>query len=266
MLRFLLKLSNGIISMIVVLALLLSGAYAGYCLWDNQQIYTAAENVQAELLRLKPKPVDPQDESGPTFDELLAINKDVCAWISMDGTKIDYPVLQGESNLDYINRNIYKKFALAGSIFLDSRNDRGFGDPYSVLYGHHMEKSAMFGDLDKYLDGKFFEENTTGELIVPGKSYSLKVISCIQTRASEDRIFDPSTWRYNIKGLIDFAEKESINLRADTLKLIKDQLAHGKKVKILALTTCSSDFTDARTIVLTLMSEIRTPESGEIES
>ena len=60
--------------------------------------------------------------------------------------------MQGETNLEYLNLDVCGNFALAGSIFLDTRNERDFSDPHSILYGHHMENSAMFGDLDLYKD------------------------------------------------------------------------------------------------------------------
>ena len=41
---------NGLVSLAVGLSLLIAGAYAGYCLWDNHQIYAAAENVQDDMI------------------------------------------------------------------------------------------------------------------------------------------------------------------------------------------------------------------------
>ena len=88
----------------------------------------------------------------------------MCAWLTVDGTKIDYPVVQGETNLEYINQDIYGEFALSGSIFLDSRNDRKFIDSYSLLYGHHMDNGAMFGDVMNYKEKEYFESHKTGTL------------------------------------------------------------------------------------------------------
>lgn len=171
--KALLKSLNGLVSFVVVVAMAAAGLYAGYALWDNQQIYSAAEGVQNELLAFKPKDVsDDGGEAGPSFDELLAINPDVCAWITMDNTAIDHVVLQGETNLTYINTDAYKRFALAGSIFLDSRCDPTFADDYSLFYGHHMVNHGMFGDLDLYKDAKFFEENNTGTLMTPGEVHA----------------------------------------------------------------------------------------------
>ena len=122
MIKILLKAVNFIVSFIVFFSLCTAGVYAAYALWDNSRIYAAAKDVQADMLKLKPQTQDV--ENGASFEELLAVNPDVCAWVSLDNTKVDYPVLQGDTNLAYINKDVYGNFALAGSIFLDSRNDR----------------------------------------------------------------------------------------------------------------------------------------------
>lgn len=259
MFRTVIKRINGVISFVLALVLLLAAAYAVYCLWDNKQIYAAAENVREELLLLKPK--EEAAEEGPTFTELLTLNPDVRAWISMDGTKIDHPVLQGASNLDYINKDIYGNFALAGSIFLDSRNEPDFSDPYNILYGHHMAKSAMFGDLDKYLEKDFFEENVSGELLLPGKKVPLQVICCIMTRASEKRIFEPEFWKNDVTELLDFAQTDSLHVHEEVLQKLQEKNENGIPVRLMALTTCSSDYTDARTIVLVALQDDQPQES-----
>lgn len=243
--RFFLRAANSLISLVVALSLILAGAYAGYALWDNNRIYAAAENVQADMIKMKPKLDDP--EAGPSFEELLAVNPDVCAWVTLDNTGIDYPVLQGETNLTYINTDVYGNFALAGSIYLDTRNDRGFADAYSLLYGHHMDQSRMFGDLDLYKDKKFFDENTTGTLIVPDGVYELEIFACLLIPASDDYIFEPNRWRTDIRPLLSHVEKNALQLHEQTMNALESDS------RILALSTCASEFTDARTIVLAAM-------------
>ena len=238
-----LRILNSLVSLALVLILFIFGAYAVYALWDNNQVYQAAEDVQLELKRLKPSA---DGENGPTFEELLKINPDVCAWITMDGTNIDYPVLQGENNLTYINKDVYGKFALAGSIFLDSRNQRDFSDSYNLLYGHHMSESHMFGDLDLYEKEAFFRKNTTGTLLVPGKVYDLQVLAFMRVTASEEEIFNLDIYRDNSAGVAAFAMQKA-SLKSDGLSSITGE------DRLLALSTCSSDFTDARVIVLTKM-------------
>ena len=53
--RFILKVANALVSAVVLVALVVAGLYSGYALWDNNQIYAAAENVQDDMIRLKPQ-------------------------------------------------------------------------------------------------------------------------------------------------------------------------------------------------------------------
>ena len=248
---YLLRILDTAVNLMLVLLLLTAGAYAVYALWDNGQILAAAENVQADMMQLKPA-VDMaggEPDDGAAFEALLQVNSDVCGWITMDNTKIDYPILQGESNLTYINTDVYGNFSLAGSIFLDSRNSRNFHEGYLLLYGHHMAEGRMFGDLDQYKDEAFFRENRTGMLILPEKIYNLEILACLLTDASEKMIFEPDAVRHDIQALLDYAERSALHLNGDVLQRARQ----AESLQILALSTCASEFTDARTIVLTVM-------------
>lgn len=254
-----LKAADSFVNLIVILCLSVAGIYAAYALWDNNRVYAAASDVQAGMLEIKPV----IEETGEaSFEELLAVNPDVCAWITLDNTNVDYPVLQGSTNLTYINQDVYGNFSLAGSIFLDSRNARDFSDAYALLYGHHMENSGMFGDLDLYKDQDFFDENSTGTLILPDKSYNLEIFVCLLIDAGEDSIFDPEQWQTDIDGLLAFARTNSVHLRGETLA----KLEQTETPKILALSTCSSEFTDARTVILAMMEPYQILEQEENES
>ena len=100
--KFFLDAADTILNYIVILFLCIAGVYAGYALWDNSQVYAQADDVQADMLKLKPD----IEEGRPSFEELLAINSDVVGWITVENTNIDYPILQGETNLTYINTDI----------------------------------------------------------------------------------------------------------------------------------------------------------------
>lgn len=242
-----LKAANALLNFVVVSILCLMMAYAGYALWDNSMVYKAVDDVQADMLKLKPEPGDQQ----LSFEQLRKINPDVRAWVTLDGTKIDYPVLQGENNLSYINTDVYGKFALAGSIFLDSRNDGDFKDDYSLLYGHDMENHKMFGDLALYKEEKFFQNNQTGMLILPDREYDLKIFATLLVSASEERIFNPETWQGQVDNLFDYAEDSALHLNEKVIEASRNS-ADGDP-QIIAFTTCSSEYTQARTVVLAVM-------------
>ena len=208
------------------------------------------DNVQGELLQFKPAA---DGENGASFEELLAINSDVKAWLTLDNTAIDYPVVQGENNFSYINTDVYGDFALAGSIFLDSDCDGSFHDPYSLLYGHHMENSKMFGDLDLYKDEAFFNENTTGTLVLPDRTYHLQIFACLLVPASEGRHLRREPVGRKPERSSTSAQENALHLHSDTLDTVRAR----EGAQVLAMSTCSTEFTDARTILLAWMT---TPE------
>ena len=240
------KAGNKILEILAALFIILMLLYGAYSLWDTCQINRRAF-ISGELMKYKP--AGKTDES-PSLQELQKINPDVCAWLTVDGTKIDYPVLQGEDNLTYIYKDVYGNFALAGSIFLDSNCDRSFQDKYSLLYGHHMAEHKMFGDLDLYKKQKFFDKNQTGTLVLPDRSYKLEIFACIKTSANEDNIFIPQKWQKSTDGLLKYAEKSAKYIHQDTMKKIGTSKDFSQ---ILAMSTCSSDYTDARTVILAVM-------------
>ncbi|MBR2521221.1 MAG: class B sortase [Oscillospiraceae bacterium] len=241
------RLINSFVSLVVLLAILLFGAYSMYSLWDNNQVYRQAENVQMQMKELKPvlsKTADGGVEV-PSFDDLLAVNPDVRAWLTMDGTNIDFPVLQGTSNLTYINKDVYGNFALAGSIFLDCGNAPDFSDTYNLVYGHHMSNSNMFGDLDLYRQEKFFRETDTGLLMTRGAVYGLKVVALVIVSASDENIFEVRE-NQDADELLAFIRSKAI--------FVSDSLPEtGEDAQFLALSTCSADFSDSRTVVITQM-------------
>lgn len=246
---FVLRMANGLFSVVTGLLLLLSVSYSAFALWDNERIYAAVEAVQAEVAPLKPQLPQAEESQKPDFSALQEVNPDVCAWLTLDGTQIDYPILQGKTNYEYLNTDIYGNFALAGSIFLDTRNSRDFTDAYSLVYGHHMADGKMFGELERYKQEDFFREHATGILLTPGNAYALEVMACLLVGVSEQRVFDPAQWQACEQGeLLELLQSRSVWQREETLT----QWVAAKE-PILALSTCSYEFTDARTVLLAVI-------------
>lgn len=242
--RIVLKFLNGIYGWIISTAILMTVVYAGYSIWDNSQIYAAAQNVQDQIRKLKP---DKNAKDGPNFDELRALNGDVVGWITVNGTNIDYPILQGKTNSTYMNKDVYGKFSLAGSIFLDVRNKSDFSDPYSLIYGHNMDEHQMFGDLALFKDKDFFEKNTKATLMVPGQTRNLEVAAILQIPAGTEEIFNPDKWKDNLKGFGEFLKKNSIWYHKKWIETITKEPNH---VQIDSLVTCSDGSTNDRTVLI----------------
>lgn len=117
----------------------------------------------------------PSDEATYDWKEWKKINPDIVAWIRMDGTSIDYPVLQSNNNDYYLSRNYRREFATAGSIFVDYR-DNIINDSFAIIYGHRMSGGRMFSDVTKYADESFFDSHLSGVLYTENGIRNLEVI------------------------------------------------------------------------------------------
>lgn len=226
----------------IAIVLVLAVLYSVYSLWDNYQFYQGIKDLQVKLLDLKSK------GNKPSFEELRKINPDVVAWITLDGTKIDEPIVQGADNLEYLNKDVYGKYSLGGTVFLDSRCNKNFQDPYSIVYGHYMEKHLMFGDLELY-QKSFADKHHTGTLMIPGKKYPLKIFATMVIKSTDPYIFDPSEYKINKETFLSYIKTKSIWTQEDLIQTLEND---GTKYSIVALSTCSTKQVDDRTVVLAM--------------
>ena len=109
------------------------------------------------------------------------------AWLRIDGTHIDYPVMQAGDNRWYLSHDFLNREETMGAIFLDYRNDDDFSDDVSIIYGHRMNGNLMFSDVAKYADSKYFFEHKNGKLYLRnGKSMQLTAVAYLQIDADDE--------------------------------------------------------------------------------
>lgn len=178
-----LHLGNQVLELVIFLFFVLTLGIGGYAVWDNQQIYQHADaSLYDEYC--------PTEKTKAGFEELQARNPEIRGWIRIDGTEISYPVVQGEDNYKYVNKDAVGKDSLSGSIFMDYRNAADFSDPNTILYGHHMAKDTMFGELDKYTDFSFFESHRTGGLYDGTAWHDVAFVAFLQADAYDPIVYD----------------------------------------------------------------------------
>jgi sortase B len=170
-----------------------------YALIDTIHVYYHAND--RSLLAFRP-------DWGDDSNKLGKLSKDCAAWVSVKDTKIDYPIMQGKDNSEYLNMDPYGEYFLSGSIFLDYRNNPNFTDQYSLVYGHHMEEGAMFGALDSYKKEDYFKKHQTGTLITKSnKKYKIKFYALLEDSATNTSIFSPTTT--NVSSLENYIVKKA---------------------------------------------------------
>ena len=197
-----------------------------YCMYDNYWVYS--HSIDKSIVRYKPGTEDYDPESSPITD-------DMAAWITIDDTNIDYPVMHAQDNVKYLNTDPYGRYSLTGSIFLDSRCSPDFSDDYSLIYGHHMEYGKMFGALDDFLDESYLRSHSQGTLLIcrdGKKQYGRRVFASARVSAGDDAVFDVTAG-----GAAEFARKKAAVWRSEP------------KGRIVALSTCADSDTGTRVVV-----------------
>ncbi len=228
------------LSMSKSLVMLLVLLYGVFALMDTYAIFSGA-TVDESLLVYKPV-FDTSVEGNPTIDELIELYPDVRAWLTIDNTNIDYPVVQAENNSKYVNYGIDGSFSLSGAIFLDCKNSSDFTDLYNIVYGHHMDMGAMFGDLDNFADEDYLNSHTYGTLFLPDSTDEIEIFAYISVSAYDEYIF-------SIIADDEDAQLELIEYVEENAGVYRDiDLQVGDR--IVAFSTCSSAGTNARTVVL----------------
>lgn len=115
------------------------------------------ENTSQQLAQLRKACSDSSDWS----NGMLSINKDYTGWLNVIGTNINGPVVQGQTNDDYLRTDFYGNPSVGGTFFVDESVDLSSDDGNIIIYGHLMNDGTMFADLKKYKDKNFFIKNNT---------------------------------------------------------------------------------------------------------
>ena len=229
---------NRVLSIIAGILILLMLSYGVYSLWDTYKIY-ADSFADEELLKFRP--VDDGGDN-PTLEDLKKKNPDVKAWLQVPETNIDYPVVQGQDDMEYINKNVYGEFELSGAIFLSCLNKDDFSDSYNLIYGHNMKNGGMFADVVDFINKKYFDEHKKGKLYLTNETKKIQFFACMKVTASDTKIYHPDGYRKeNLDDLLIYIREHAVQYR---------DLNVTKEDSLIALSTCSEAETNGRVVLI----------------
>lgn len=117
---------------------------------DNANILNKIENIEI---------AEEKDERITKLNELQKENNEIIGWIEIEGTNINYPILQSTDNEFYLTHNYKKEKSTSGSLFLDKDFDLENGSSNYLIYGHRNKQGLMFEDLLKYAKEDFYKEH-----------------------------------------------------------------------------------------------------------
>ncbi len=185
----------------------------------------------------------------PDFEELWETNADVCAWITVPGTQVDYPVLQNASSKDlhdtyYLEHTVERAAGLPGAIYIEPCNAGDFTDLNTVIYGHNMKNGSMFGSLYEFEDNTFFEEHEYAYIVTPEKILVYRIFAAV---VYSDR---------HLTGTFDFTTAEGCQVFLDELSKnrdMRDQFREGMEVtageRMITMSTCVRGEDDRRLLI-----------------
>lgn len=251
------------------------GAFFGFRFFREQAEYRAGEQMYASLAQyVQPTQTAPQptvslpepeavpEETGhstapadvlhepeedpvswPTvdFEALQEINPDVSAWITIEGTNINYPVVQGPDNSFYLSRLFDGTYNGAGSIFMDYRNRNDFSDRNTVLYGHHMRNQTMFAQITLYKTQSFFDQHPTGILLTPDGNYTIFFF------AGYVIDMNSQAWKLQFESDEEFAQWLEDAAARSTFS---SNITPTAQDRVVTLSTCTYEYDDARYVLV----------------
>lgn len=250
---------NIVIAAAGMIAVLSLGYFAIY----SRSAYLAQSEYD-ELASLKgTDPVSDNIEQKPLFtlaeaekvpdilDEYKNIyikNKSVIGWLTIDGTGIDYPVMQTVNNDYYLDHDFNGKEDKNGSIFLDCNCNAMFRSTNLIIYGHHMKSGKMFGNLKKYESEDYCKEHNIIQFDTIYEKGLYEVMYVFR-----DNIKDAEDVSFKYYQFIDAASPEEFesNMNAmSKMSLYDTGVTASYGDDILTLSTCNGSTSTARFVVV----------------
>ena len=197
------------------------------------------------------------------FAALWELNPDTVGWISIDGTALDYPVVQTTDNTKYYRMNFEGEYSEHAVPFVDATDDLQKPSTNVIVYGHNIRTDGqMFNILKGYTDLSFYQEHPVIDFNSVYHDGQYKIISVFytNTHAEHGKIFPYHEF-------IDAQDAQQTQDYIDSV-LVRSIINTGVDVRsddqLLTLSTCSYEFKDARFVVVAR--KVRKGESASVDT
>lgn len=219
------------IFLILLAILIYSGSKIVNWSKENIQNKNIAENINKAAVA---KQNDEENKYDVNFNLLKSQNSDTVAWIKVNGTTIEYPIVKAKDNEYYLTHSFDKSSNSAGWIFADYKNKFDGTDKNIVVYGHNRKDKSMFGSLRNILSSQWqnSSENTEITFISENENCIYKVFSVYQIQKEDYYI------KTNFSGNKEF-EKFLETIKNRSMKDFETPVSSADS--ILTLSTCAAN-------------------------
>lgn len=180
----------------------------------------------------------------PAYKELYDQNNDLAGWLTIDGTVVDYPVMQTDDNEYYLKHDFDKKEDSSGALFVDYRSDIVNPTVNTIIYGHNMNNGSMFGSLKNYLDEDYYDQHKNVEFntIYEKRKYEIVAVCLAQVEASSDNSFR----YYNFIDASNMNEWNAFVTSISSMSVFGSDIDIEAGDEVLTLSTCNNYTEDGR--------------------
>ena len=237
---------SNIVSNIILVIAIVVFAVSAYKLYGIFSEYNKGDKeyqkIQDLVINTEKKDDTKEGTFSVDFEKLLEMNSDVVGWIRFDEpSEINYPVVQGRDNEEYLKRTFAANTNKLGTLFVDVNNPGDFSGRNTFIYGHNMKNGSMFAQLLKYKDDSFYKEHPYFYIYTPdGKVRTYEIFSAGVVKDTSDSY------------IMDYADDAAFQTYID---YIKQQSAYPTSAevttasKIVSLSTCTNVRDDERFLV-----------------
>lgn len=237
---------SNIVSNIILVIAIVVFAVSAYKLYGIFSEYNKGDKeyqkIQDLVINTEKKDDTKEETFSVDFEKLLAMNSDVVGWIRFDEpSEINYPVVQGRDNEEYLKRTFEANTNKLGTLFVDVNNPGDFSGRNTFIYGHNMKNGSMFAQLLKYKNDSFYKEHPYFYIYTPdGKVRTYEIFSAGVVKDTSDSY------------IMDYADDAAFQTYID---YIKQQSAYPTSAevttasKIVSLSTCTNVRDDERFLV-----------------
>lgn len=237
---------SNIVSNIILVIAIVVFAVSAYKLYGIFSEYNKGDKeyqkIQDLVINTEKKDDTKEEAFSVDFEKLLEMNSDVVGWIRFDEpSEINYPVVQGRDNEEYLKRTFEANTNKLGTLFVDVNNPGDFSGRNTFIYGHNMKNGSMFAQLLKYKDDSFYKEHPYFYIYTPdGKVRTYEIFSAGVVKDTSDSY------------IMDYADDAAFQTYID---YIKQQSAYPTSAevttasKIVSLSTCTNVRDDERFLV-----------------
>lgn len=224
-----------------------------------QQIKEVKENAVLEYIRREREQLKKSDENDKKTSDKVAIldqyailysmYPDVIGWLKVDGTSIDYPVMQDRTGRDYyLKHNFEGKTDNRGALFVEADSTLSPLDQNVVIFGHNMNDRTQFGDLDFYQEQDFFKKHQTFEFDTIYETGLYQIVAVVRTQVrKEDEYGFRYYWFHNYKNRGEFQELLDF-IKENSLYDTGEHLRYGDTT--IMLSTCEYTVDNGRLVVI----------------